>query len=88
MINNASIRLQRYTLNQLLWRLCGYNQLFWVDNSCHNNEKHVRQQHRIPILIIHMWDAMLAREEYFYSFVTKSNEVGTKYLLKCIQQSL
>ena len=46
MINNASIRLQRYTLNQLLWRLCGYNQLFWVDNSCHNNEKHVRQQHR------------------------------------------
>ena len=46
MVNDASIRLQRYTLNQLLLMLCAYNQLFWVHNSCHNNEKHVRQQHR------------------------------------------
>ena len=40
------------------------------------------------ILNIHMWDVMFAREEYFCSFVTKSNQICTKYLLKCIQQFL
>ena len=41
-----------------------------------------------PILNIHMWDGMFAREEYFCSFVTKCNQVCTKYLLKCIQQMI
>ena len=41
-----------------------------------------------PILHIHIWDTMLARKECFRIFMTKSNQVCTKYLLKCIQQFL
>ena len=63
-VNNASIRLQRYPLNA-----CAYNQLFRVQNSCRNNENNMSDSNTgCPIIKVQMWDIMFAREEYLQNF--------------------
>ena len=49
--------------------LCARNQLFSVNNSCHNNENNMSNSNTgYLILKVYMWDIMFAREEYFQSF--------------------
>ena len=53
----------------ILWMLCTCNQLFCVHNSCHNNENNISHGNTgCPMLKVHMWEIMFAREEYFQSF--------------------
>ena len=50
--------------------LCACNQLFCVQNGCHNNENNMSDSNTgCPILKVHMWDNMVAREEYLQSFL-------------------
>ena len=57
------LSLKRY----ILWML--NNQAFCVHIVCHNNENNMSNSNTgCPILIVHMWDIMFAREEYLQRF--------------------
>ena len=62
--------------------LCACNQLFCVHNSCHNNVNNMFDSNTgCPILKVHMWDIMFAREEYLQSF-WKSGTPMAKHLVQ------
>ena len=45
--------------------LCACNQLFYVDNSCHNNESNMSDSNTgYPILKVRMLDIIFAMGEY------------------------
>ena len=48
---------------------CACNQLQYLRNSCHNNENNISDSNTdCPILKMHVYDIMFAREEYLQSF--------------------
>ena len=59
-VNNTSIRVQRH----IIFMVCAC-----VHNGCHNNENNMSDSNTgCPILKVHKWDNMVAREEYLQGF--------------------